>query len=81
MSACAEANPPSAVGLRNLRSPARYRWAMRPRWEQAAAVRVPAAGLPNCGADKRIIAFVTEAAPAEPRSDTSETFAALSVPP
>ena len=61
MSVSAEANPPSAVPLRNLRSPARYLWAMllARLFESLPLV------CPNCGADMRIITFVTEAAPVQ----------------
>jgi hypothetical protein len=61
MSACAEANPPSAAPLRNVRSPARYLWAMllARLFESLPLV------CPNCGADMRIIAFVTDATATE----------------
>ena len=61
MSACAEANPPSAAPLRNVRSPARYLWAMllARLFESLPLV------CPCCGADMRIVAFITEAAPVE----------------
>jgi hypothetical protein len=47
--------------LRNLRSPARYLWAMllARLCESLPLVR------PNCGADMRLIAFITETAPIE----------------
>ena len=60
-SVSAKANPPSAVPMRNLRSPARYLWAMllARLFESIPLV------CPNCGADMRIIAFATEAAPVQ----------------
>lgn len=61
MSACAEANPPSAAPPRNVRSPARYLWAMplARLFESLPLV------CPCCGADMRIVALITEAAPVE----------------
>lgn len=58
-SVCAEANPPSAVGLRNLQSPARYLWVLllARLFESLPLV------CPKGGAHRRIIAFLTEAAP------------------
>lgn len=51
----------SAAPARNARSPARYLWAMllARLFESLPLV------CPNCGADMRIIAFITQAAPVE----------------
>jgi hypothetical protein len=59
LSACAEANPLSAAPLRNMRSPARYLWAML----LARLFESLPLTCPNCGADMRIIAFITDVAP------------------
>jgi hypothetical protein len=60
-SASAEVAAPAAAPAPNARSPARYLWAMllARLFESLPLV------CPNCGADMRIIAFVTEAAPVE----------------
>ena len=52
---------PAAAPPRNARSPARYLWVMllARLFESLPLV------CPNCGADMRIVAFVTEAAPVE----------------
>ena len=53
------ASPPAAVPGR--RSPARYLWAML----LARLFECMPLTCPNCGADMRIVAFITEAAPVE----------------
>ena len=56
-----EASSPPRAPASNARSPARYLWAMllARLFESLPLV------CPNCGADMRIIAFITEAAPVE----------------
>ncbi|BCU06382.1 hypothetical protein Atep_10590 [Allochromatium tepidum] len=56
-----EVAKPSPAPAPNARSPARYLWAMLPArlFESLPLV------CPNCGADMRIIAFITEATPVE----------------
>ncbi len=56
LSASAEANPPSAAPLRNVRSPARHLWALLPEREQSRLFESRPLVCPNCGADRRIIA-------------------------
>ena len=60
-SAPAEVAPPPAAPAPNTRSPARYLWAML----LARLFESLPLTCPNCGADMRIIAFVTDAAPVE----------------
>ena len=57
----AEVASPPAAPAPNARSPARYLWAMR----LARLFESRPLTCPNCGADRRIIAFVTDAAPVE----------------
>jgi hypothetical protein len=52
---------PSGAPARNVRSPARYLWVML----LARLFESMPLTCPNCGADMRIIAFVTEAAPVQ----------------
>jgi len=54
-------DPPSATPARDARFPARYLWVMLLVWLFES---VPLVG-PNCGADMRIIALITEASPVE----------------
>jgi hypothetical protein len=60
-SAAAEIAAPPAAPARNARSPARYLWVMllARLFESLPLV------CPNCGADRRIIAFLSEATPIE----------------
>ena len=57
----AEVASPPAAPAPNARSPARYLWAMR----LARLFESLPLTCPNCGTDRRIIAFVTDAAPVE----------------
>jgi hypothetical protein len=59
--ASAEVPAPSAAPAPNARSPARYLWVMllARLFESLPLV------CPNCGADRRLIAFITAAAPVE----------------
>jgi hypothetical protein len=58
-SATAEVAAPPAAPPRNARSQARYLWVMLLAWLFESLPLV----YPNCGADMRIIAFITEATP------------------
>lgn len=49
----------------NARSPARDLWAVLPSGEQAPRFEPLPLTCPNCGADRRIVAFIAEAAPVE----------------
>jgi len=60
-SASAEVPAPSPASAPNARSPARYRWVML----LARVFESLPLVCPNCGADMRIIAFVTEAVPVQ----------------
>jgi hypothetical protein len=60
-SACAEVAAPPAAPAPNARSPARYLWAML----LARLFESLPLTCPNCGADMRIIAFITDVAPVE----------------
>jgi hypothetical protein len=55
----------SAAPARNVRSPARYLWALLPEREQSRLFASLPLVCPNCGAHMRIIAFVTKAAPVQ----------------
>ncbi|WPL22773.1 transposase [Thiorhodovibrio frisius] len=60
-SACAELAAPRRAPAPNARSPARYLWAML----LARLFESMPLTCPNCGADMRIIAFISEAVPVE----------------
>jgi len=60
-SACDEIGAHSTAPVPNARSPARYLWAML----LARLFESMPLTCPNCSADLRLIAFITEAAPVE----------------
>jgi len=66
--ACDEVASPSAASARSARSPARYLWAML----LARLFESQPLVCPNCGADMRIIAFITDAAPIDIRFGGTE---------
>jgi hypothetical protein len=59
------ASPPPPTPASNARSPARYLWVMLPDGIKLRLFESQPRTCPNCGADMRLIAFITEAAPVE----------------